>query len=89
MDTSFARTWLRLEGFATLLAAALFYQWFNLPWGWFALLFLAPDLAMLGYLAGAARPGPGPTTSPTPTSSRWASWPRACCCTSASASGSA
>ncbi len=53
MDTSFARTWLRLEGFATLLAAALFYQWFNLPWGWFALLFLAPDLAMLGYLAGS------------------------------------
>lgn len=53
MDTSFARTWLRFEGLAALLTAALLYQHFGLPWLWFAGLFLAPDLAMLGYLAGA------------------------------------
>lgn len=52
MDTSFARTWLRLEGAAVLLAALVAYHACELRWGLFALLFLAPDLSMLGYLAG-------------------------------------
>lgn len=52
MDTSFARLWLRLEGAAALAVAALLYGRWELPWTWFALLFLAPDLAMLGYFAG-------------------------------------
>ena len=33
-----------------------FYRWFHLSWGWFLLLFLTPDLAMLAYLAGS-KPG--------------------------------
>jgi len=53
MDTSFARPWLRLEGFAALAAATLLYRHFGLPWFWFVILFLVPDLAMIGYLAGA------------------------------------
>ncbi|MBI2517255.1 MAG: DUF4260 domain-containing protein [Opitutae bacterium] len=52
MDTSFARVWLRLEGLAAFFAAALLYQHFGLRWFWFGVLFLAPDLSMLGYLAG-------------------------------------
>ena len=55
MDTSFARVWLRLEGLATLLGATLLYRMFHLPWGWYFLLFLAPDLTLLGYLAGPRR----------------------------------
>lgn len=45
------KTWLRLEAlfvFALLLAL---YAWTGASWGLFALLFLVPDLAMLGYLA--------------------------------------
>jgi hypothetical protein len=52
MDTSLARTWLRLEGFAALVITVLLYWHFHLNWFWFGLLFLAPDLTMLGYLAG-------------------------------------
>jgi hypothetical protein len=39
------------------------YRHYSLSWGWFAALFLIPDLAMLGYLAGP-RVGRPPTTSP-------------------------
>src|SRR5690349_14679352 len=53
MDTSFARTWLRLEGLAVLFCALLAYRYFHLPWLWFGVLLLAPDLSALGYLAGA------------------------------------
>lgn len=53
MDTSFARFWLRLEGLAALALAALLYRCFGLSWLWFAVLLLAPDLSLLGYLAGA------------------------------------
>ncbi|SDS20058.1 DUF4260 domain-containing protein [Opitutus sp. GAS368] len=53
MDTSFARTWLRLEGLAVLLCTLPAYRYFHLPWLWFSLLLLAPDLAALGYLAGS------------------------------------
>ena len=45
---------LRLEGLALLLVALWAYgQWGTVGWGWAALLFWAPDLAMLAYLAGA------------------------------------
>lgn len=53
MDTSFARIWLRLEGLAALATATLLYWHFGLNWFWFGVLFLAPDLSMLGYLGGA------------------------------------
>lgn len=44
---------LRLEGALVLLLAVLAYGWvLHGGWGRFALLFLVPDLSMLGYLAG-------------------------------------
>ena len=43
---------LHLEGAALLLASLVVYGALHGSWGWFAVLFLAPDLAMLGYLAG-------------------------------------
>lgn len=46
------RTLLRLEGFAAFAAALTFYVHAKFSWPAFALLFLAPDLAMLAYLAG-------------------------------------
>ena len=52
MDASFARVWLRIEGFAVFIAAVCAYAHFNLNWMWFAVLLLAPDLSMLGYLGG-------------------------------------
>jgi len=42
---------LRLEGVAVLAAAVLAYAHAGQSWWLFALLFLAPDLSMLGYLA--------------------------------------
>ncbi|MBX3276122.1 MAG: DUF4260 domain-containing protein [Sandaracinaceae bacterium] len=46
------RVLLRLEGAAVLVAASLAYAALGGSWGWFAALFLVPDLSMLGYLAG-------------------------------------
>ncbi|MCR8957401.1 DUF4260 domain-containing protein [Variovorax sp. S2] len=46
------RTLLRLEGAVVLAAAVAAYAQFGVGWGMFALLLLAPDLAVLGYLAG-------------------------------------
>ena len=46
------RAALRLEGAAVLLAAAVLYAHAGFSWPIFALGFLAPDLAMLAYLAG-------------------------------------
>jgi hypothetical protein len=43
---------LRLEGAAVLAAASAAYAQTGQGWGLFALLFLVPDLSMLGYLAG-------------------------------------
>ena len=43
---------LRLEGLAALLAATASYVWLGGSWLLFALLLLAPDLAMLGYRFG-------------------------------------
>jgi hypothetical protein len=44
---------LRLEGLAVLAAASIGYWSQGYPWGRFFLLFLAPDLLMVGYLLGA------------------------------------
>ena len=46
------RTLLRLEGAVVLGAALAAYAQFGAGWGVFALWLLAPDLALLGYLAG-------------------------------------
>jgi hypothetical protein len=51
------RTLLRLEGFAAFAAALGFYAYAGFSWPAFALFFLAPDLAMLAYLAGGPRAG--------------------------------
>jgi hypothetical protein len=45
---------LRLEGLAVFLAAVSAYSWLGGSWPLFALLLLAPDLAMLGYRFGPA-----------------------------------
>ena len=45
---------LRLEWAAVLLAAIAFYVFAGGSWQLFVLLILAPDLAMVGYLAGPA-----------------------------------
>ncbi len=42
----------RLEWIAVTVAAIVFYAATGLSWWLFALLILAPDLSMLGYLAG-------------------------------------
>ena len=47
------RTLLRLEGLAVLAGALIAYDQVGAGWGAFALLFLLPDLSMLGYLRGA------------------------------------
>jgi len=46
------RVLLRLEGFAAFAAALALYAHAGFSWPIFALLFLAPDLSMLSYLAG-------------------------------------
>jgi hypothetical protein len=43
---------LRLEGAAACAAAVYFYVYLSGGWSLFALLFFAPDIFMLGYLAG-------------------------------------
>ncbi|MBP9113063.1 MAG: DUF4260 domain-containing protein [Polyangiaceae bacterium] len=43
---------LRLEAALVLVLASLAYRALGGTWGWFAILFLVPDLAMLGYLVG-------------------------------------
>jgi len=50
--TGSVRWILRLEGFVVLATALAVYGYSGFPWPVFALLFLAPDLAMLAYLAG-------------------------------------
>ena len=51
--TGSVRTWLRFEGAAIVAASLVFYRYEHASWVLFAALFLAPDLAMLGYLAGS------------------------------------
>jgi len=43
---------LKLEAALLFVATLLFYSHLHLSWLLFAILFLAPDLSMLGYLAG-------------------------------------
>lgn len=43
---------LHLEGFAVVVAACIFYRELGASWLWFAGLFLAPDLLMIGYVFG-------------------------------------
>jgi hypothetical protein len=43
---------LRAEWLAVLVLAVAAYAWLDASWWLFALLILAPDLSMLGYLAG-------------------------------------
>ncbi len=43
---------LQLEGLGVMVLSAWAFGQTGLGWGWFAGLFLAPDLAMLGYLGG-------------------------------------
>ncbi len=43
---------LRLEGLVVFVAALIAYRETGAGWGLFALVILAPDLAMLGYLTG-------------------------------------
>jgi hypothetical protein len=43
---------LRLEGLALGCAAIILYGWSGASWLMFAVLFLAPDVSFLGYLAG-------------------------------------
>jgi hypothetical protein len=50
--TGGVRRWLRLEGLVALAVAAVLYHTTGSGWGWFALLFLLPDLSLVGYLAG-------------------------------------
>ncbi|MGA7074252.1 DUF4260 domain-containing protein [Bradyrhizobium sp.] len=46
------RTLLRLEGLTLLAGMTLLYGLWGGPWWLYAVLFLAPDLSFLGYLAG-------------------------------------
>ena len=48
------RILLRIEGTAVFIAALVLYAQNGFSWWWFALLLLAPDLAMLGYLHSEA-----------------------------------
>lgn len=50
--TVVAPLWQRLEGLALLVVSVLAYARFGEGWPLFAVLFLAPDLSFLGYLAG-------------------------------------
>lgn len=48
--------WLRLEGLTLFVAASIHYWFIGGSWWVYAVLFFAPDLSFLGYLAGP-RPG--------------------------------
>jgi hypothetical protein len=50
--TGNVRRWLRLEGGAILILALLLYARSGGNWAMFAIFFLAPDLALAGYLVG-------------------------------------
>lgn len=49
----YVRAWLRLEGFSAFMLAIFVYRQQHASWLLFAFLFLAPDLSMLGYVAGS------------------------------------
>ncbi len=45
--------WLRLENLAVFFLSLVLYAWLGHPWTLFIILFLAPDISFLGYLAGS------------------------------------
>jgi hypothetical protein len=51
--SGYVRVWLRLEGFFAFMLAIFVYRQQHASWLLFAFLFLAPDLSMLGYMAGS------------------------------------
>src|ERR1044072_2650483 len=53
VTTGGVRILLRVEGLCVLAASVACYAQYGSGWGAFALWFLAPDLSLLGYLAGA------------------------------------
>lgn len=46
------RTLIRLEEGAQFVGCALALYWCDVAWWWYLLLFIGPDISMLGYLAG-------------------------------------
>lgn len=46
------RVLVRVEGLVALVTALLIYSWLGGNWAIFAVLFLAPDVSMLGYAVG-------------------------------------
>lgn len=52
MSLSVPKALLHLEGLVVLIAACVAYRSFGASWYKFGILFLAPDLSMLGYLFG-------------------------------------
>jgi hypothetical protein len=53
-ETGMVRFFLRLEGLAAAALSAVFYAKTGASWWLFAALWLAPDLSLLGYLAGSS-----------------------------------
>ena len=51
-DASWTRPWLRAEGVAAFAAGLAGFLFLGLPWWAFALLFIMPDVSMVGYLRG-------------------------------------
>jgi hypothetical protein len=52
MKLSGPKILLHIEGLVVLVAAGALYRELGASWVWFAVLFLAPDLFMFGYLFG-------------------------------------
>ena len=52
MKISSPKALLHIEGLAVLAAACILYRELGASWFWFGVLFLAPDLSMLGYVLG-------------------------------------
>jgi len=52
MKSSLPKILLRLEGLAALVVCVAIYHHLGASWVWFAALFLAPDLFMVGYRGG-------------------------------------
>jgi hypothetical protein len=52
MKVSGPKLWLHAEGLVVLVAATVIYSKLEGAWSMFAVLFLVPDLAMLGYVGG-------------------------------------
>jgi hypothetical protein len=46
------RVLVRTENLAIMVAAVVAYEWLDASWWLFALLFLVPDISMIGYLRG-------------------------------------